>query len=153
MASSGIAARVQALAEPIAAEQGVELLEVKYLKEGPRWVLRLVIDKRGGISIDDCENVSRAVDPVIDEQVEIRQQYHLEVQSPGLDRPLKTQADYERYRGEEVEFKFYQARDGQKTLTGILQDHDETALTLRRGEVEESIPLAEIAQVKRVIHF
>lgn len=137
----------------MAAEQGCELLEVKFLKEGSRWILRLVIDKRGGIFIEDCENVSRAVDPLIDERVEIPQAYYLEVQSPGLDRPLKTQADFQRYIGHELELSFYQARDGVKKLVAVLVDSDEEVLTVQTGSAEQRIALAEIANVKRVIHF
>ncbi len=155
MASPGIAARVHELAEPIAEELGVELLEVKYAKEGPNWVLRLIIDKVGGITLDDCEAVSRAVDPVIDAEVEIRQAYNLEVQSPGLDRPLKTQADFKRYQGQEVELKFYKARDNQKLIKGILQGSTEESIILRPEGLPEDAEflLADVATVKRVIHF
>lgn len=153
MANPSVAERVRELAEPVAAEQGCELLEVKFLKEGSRWILRLVIDKRGGIFIEDCENVSRAVDPLIDERVEIPQAYYLEVQSPGLDRPLKTQADFQRYIGHELELSFYQARDGVKKLVAVLVDSDEEVLTVQTGNAEQRIALAEIANVKRVIHF
>ncbi len=153
MANPSVAERVRELAEPVAAEQGCELLEVKFLKEGSRWILRLVIDKRGGIFIEDCENVSRAVDPLIDERVEIPQAYYLEVQSPGLDRPLKTQADFQRYIGHELELSFYQARDGVKKLVAVLVDSDEEVLTVQTGSAEQRIALAEIANVKRVIHF
>ncbi len=155
MAGPGIAGKVFELAQPIAEEQGVELLEVKYVKEGPNWVLRLIIDKVGGISLDDCEAVSRAVDPVIDDNVEIKQAYNLEVQSPGLDRPLKTQADFKRYQGHEIEVKFYKARDNQKTIKGILQGSTEDTIRLRvEGQEEDTeLPLAEIANVKRVIRF
>ncbi|NLF20864.1 MAG: ribosome maturation factor RimP [Clostridiaceae bacterium] len=153
MANPSVAERVRELAEPVAAEQGCELLEVKFLKEGSRWILRLVIDKRGGIFIEDCENVSRAVDPLIDERVEIPQAYYLEVQSPGLDRPLKTQADFQRYIGHELELSFYQARDGVKKLVAVLVDSDEEVLTVQTGSAEQRIALAEIANAKRVIHF
>ncbi|NCC83851.1 MAG: ribosome maturation factor RimP [Clostridia bacterium] len=153
MANPSVAERVRELAEPVAAEQGCELLEVKFLKEASRWILRLVIDKRGGIFIEDCENVSRAVDPLIDERVEIPQAYYLEVQSPGLDRPLKTQADFQRYIGHELELSFYQARDGVKKLVAVLVDSDEEVLTVQTGSAEQRIALAEIANVKRVIHF
>lgn len=152
-AGGGIAARVQALCAPVAEELGVELLEVKYVKEGPRRFLRLIIDKKGGIGIDDCEAVSRAVDPLIDENIEIKEAYYLEVQSPGLDRPLKTQADFLRYAGQEAEVKFYRARDGQKTLQGLIDRADEEHLYLKVGESVEALPLAEIAHVKRVIRF
>lgn len=149
----GIAGRVQEIAEPVAKELGLELLEVKYVKEGQRYFLRLIIDKRGGINIDDCEALSRKVDPLIDEQVEIRQAYYLEVQSPGLDRPLKTTADLERYIGEEAEVRFYKAREGAKTVEGVIEAADDETLSLRINEEIKCFPRNEIALVKRVIRF
>ncbi len=150
---SKLTQEVFALAEPIAEEQGVELLDVKYVQEDKRWFLRLIIDKRGGINIDDCEALSRDVDPLIDEQINIQQAYYLEVQSPGIDRPLSTQKDFLRYRDTEVELSFYKKRDGLKKISGVLIDHNEEQLTLQINEEVVAFPLDEIAHVKRVIRF
>ena len=133
--------------------QGVELLEVKYLKEEAKWILRIIIDKRGGISLDDCERVSRTIDPIIDEEVEIKQAYYLEVQSPGIDRPLKTAADFARYIGSEVEISFYQAQNGQKKIEGVLLGSEEDKLNLDVDNKPVSFLLEDIAKVKRVINF
>lgn len=152
MAKASISSMVSEIAEPIANEEGVELLEVKYVKEGNRWFLRLVIDKKGGIGIEDCERVSRRVDPLLD-TLDIPQAYYLEVQSPGLDRPLKTKADFDRYQGQEVELSFYKARNNSKKLTGILESNTEDSLIIRVGEELETILLEEIAKVKRSVHF
>lgn len=151
--SGGISGRVTELAAPVADALGLELLEVKYVKEGPRWFLRLIIDKRGGVSLDDCEALSRAIDPLLDENLDIKQAYYLEVQSPGLDRPLKTLADFKRYQGQEVEVRFYKARDGVKTVEGFIEAADEENLSLKIGETSQAFPLSEIAHVKRVIRF
>lgn len=151
---SRISDQVFALAEPIAKEQGVELIDVKYFQEDKRWYLRLIIDKRGGINIDHCEALSRAVDPILDEKVEINQAYYLEVQSPGIDRPLETQADFLRYRDHEVELSFYQKQaNGQKKISGILKDNNPSSLSLEIAGNLEVYPLEEIANVKRVIRF
>lgn len=151
---SRISDQVFALAEPIAKEQGVELIDVKYFQEDKRWYLRLIIDKRGGINIDHCEALSRAIDPILDEKVEINQAYYLEVQSPGIDRPLETQADFLRYRDHEVELSFYQKQaNGQKKISGILKDNNPSSLSLEIAGNLEVYPLEEIANVKRVIRF
>jgi ribosome maturation factor RimP len=145
--------QVHDLVAPLAEEEGLELLEVQYKQEQKKWYLRLIIDKRGGISIDDCERLSRKADPVIDENVDIRQSYYLEVQSPGLDRPLKTQADFARYVGTDVELTFYQKLDGKKKIQGTLLAHDKDSLTLDVNGTEQAFDLPAVAQVKRVINF
>lgn len=151
--AGGIAGRTAELCRPIVEKLGLELLEVKYQKEGSRYFLRIIIDKRGGVGIDDCEAVSRAADPLIEENINIKQSYYLEVQSPGLDRPLKTLADFHRYEGEEVELKFYRAHDGVKKLAGVIEDADEDNLYLDVDNERRAFPLEEIALVKRVIKF
>ena len=97
--------------------------------------------------------MSRKADPVIDENVDIRQFYYLEVQSPGLDRPLKTQADFARYVGTDVELTFYQKLDGKKKIQGTLLAHDKDSLTLDVNGTEQAFDLPAVAQVKRVINF
>lgn len=148
-----IASRVTAAIEETVEAEGVELLEVKYLKEDKRWILRVIIDKRGGVSLEDCERVSRAIDPVIDDAVNIAQAYYLEVQSPGIDRPLKTQADFARYIGADVELSFYRAIDGQKKIEGILTVHNEDSLTINVDDEDFEYPLVDIAKVGRIIKF
>ncbi len=153
--AGGLPGRVAELCEPIVEDLGLELLEVKYVHENSKNFLRLIIDKRGGVGIDDCEAVSRAVDPVIEENINLKKAYYLEVQSPGLDRPLKTTADLLRYEGTEVKLRFYRAIDGVKELEGIIKDADEDTLYLETDEEEEAeaFPRKEIAVVKRVIKF
>lgn len=100
-----IADTVRSLAEPVIERlnAGIELLEAEYVKEGSDWYLRLYIDKQGGITLDDCQLVSEALNDLLDEADVIKGKYLFEVSSPGLDRPLKTDRDFERYQGEDVE--------------------------------------------------
>jgi len=100
LASEGIAARARKLAQPLAEGMGYGLVDLEYKKEGPRWVLRAYIDKRGGIDIDDCERMSHAFSDALDAADFIAQAYVLEVSSPGLDRPLVTDADFAFHEGE-----------------------------------------------------
>jgi ribosome maturation factor RimP len=140
------------LAEPVVTEMGLDLVDVEYKKEGNAYFLRVFIDQRGGITIDDCERVSKALDPVFDQYLSADPDY-FEVSSPGLTRPLKTQKDFLRCAGEEIEVKRYEAIDGAKCLTGtILNVSDETVILDVEGARIELL-FSEIASAKRVIRF
>jgi ribosome maturation factor RimP len=103
-----VEARAQQALEPIVAGEGLELLEVEFLREREGWVLRLFIDKPGGrVGLDECTQVSRAVDTVLDVEDFIPNEYHLEVSSPGLNRPLKKPVHYERVKGQKVKVKTF----------------------------------------------
>lgn len=106
--------------EPIAAENAVEVVDLEFVKEGANWYLRVYIDKEGGVTIDDCEAVSRALEAKLDEADPIEQAYILEVSSPGIDRPLKKDADFVKYQGELVDVKLYKAQEGRKQFQGKL---------------------------------
>jgi len=106
--------------EPIIAEKGLELVDLEFVKEGVNWYLRVYIDKDGGVNIDDCEAVSRALEVKLDEKDPIEQAYILEVSSPGIDRPLKKDADFVKYQGEIIDVKLYKAQDGSKQYQGKL---------------------------------
>lgn len=114
---SKIAQAAYDVSKPLAEEMGFELVDAEYKKEGQYWFLRLYIDKKGGISIDDCEEFSRAVDPILDEKVEHDADY-FEVSSPGLTRPLTTPEDYVRYQDELLEVSLFEKVDGVKDFTG-----------------------------------
>ena len=105
---------------PVVNELGYYLWDVEYVKEGSEWYLRITIDSPDGITIDDCETVHRAIDPIIDEHDPIENSYHLEVSSPGIERVLRTPEHIEAWAGEEVEAKLFAALDGKKSLRGIL---------------------------------
>lgn len=102
-----ISERVRDLAEPVIEAEGMELVDVEYQREGARWVLRLYIDKPGGVGLDDCQNVSRLVDRLLDVEDPIAPSYSLEVSSPGLERPLKKREHYEKFAGRQVEIRTF----------------------------------------------
>ena len=146
---SKVTERVQALAEPIAAECGCELWDVEYVREAGAWYLRLYIDKPGGVSIDDCEAVSRALDPVLDEADPIPTSYIFEVSSAGAERVLKRPGDFERFLGEQVEVRHYQPVEGAKSHVGALLGRTEDGtVTLDVKGRSMSFPAAQVAQVR-----
>ncbi|HWV38147.1 MAG TPA: ribosome maturation factor RimP [Vulgatibacter sp.] len=102
-----IAERVRELAEPVVEAEGMELVDVEYQREGPRWVLRLYIDKPSGVGLDDCQTVSRQIDKLLDVEDPIAPSYSLEVSSPGLERPLKKREHFERFAGRQVEIRTF----------------------------------------------
>ncbi len=125
-----IASRVEALASPVAEGLGYELFDVEYVKEGPDWFLRLFITKEGGIAIDDCEAMSRAVDPLLDEADIIKDHYYLEVSSVGLDRPLKKEKDFRYFMGEMIEVKLYRPLEGKDFWVGRLTGYEDGFFTV-----------------------
>lgn len=126
MQAKEIVKLVEELSAPILEENKLEFVDAEFVKEGPNWYLRLYIDKEGGISINECETVSRALDAVLDEDI-TEQPYILEVSSPGIDRVLKRDAEYVKYKGREVDVKLFKAVDGTKefqgTLVGLIDDN------------------------------
>lgn len=116
--------KVYELAAPVAAEQGVEIWDIEYLREAGQWFLRVYIDKPDGIGIDDCERFSRQLDPILDEADPISESYVFEVSSAGAERELKRPGDFERFLGSKVEVKLYKAYEGRKEYTGILKAYD-----------------------------
>ena len=149
---SRIAQQAFDLAEPIVAAMGIDLVDCEYKKEGSAIFLRIFVDKKGGIQIDECEAVSKALDPVFDENL-ISGHDYFEVSSPGLDRPLKSPSDFRRHVGEEVEISLYRQINGKKKITGTIAIAGDESVCLRIGDVEEEFPYSELANCKRVIHF
>ncbi len=143
--------KVSDIARPIVEGLGIELIEAEYVKEGSKWILRLYIDKKGGVGLDDCEVVSRAVEPALDVEDPIREPYVFEVSSPGLERPLKTDRDFERYEGEAVEVGLYAPREGVKQFTGTLKGKQDGVITIFCGDEEVHFTEKEVAVVKRTI--
>jgi ribosome maturation factor RimP len=122
--------KTEAILLPIVDELGFELVDVEYVKEGSTWYLRTYIDKPGGITIDDCEVVSRRLSDILDEKDYINDAYIMEVSSPGLGRPLKKDKDFKRSMGEEVEIRTYRMVDKKKEFTGILAAYDAETVTI-----------------------
>lgn len=146
---SKITEKVTVLAKPIVEEAGCTLWDVEYLREAGSWYLRIYIDKPGGVSIDDCERISRALDPVLDEEDPIPDSYVFEVGSAGAERELKRPGDFEMFAGSEVEVRLYQPLDGAKSYVGILQGRTEDGtVTILSCKKELSFTAAQTAQVK-----
>ena len=139
------AERVYDLIKQTVEEQGVELWDVRFLKEGASWYLRVFIDKEDGISIDDCTNVSHAIDPIIDEADPIDVSYYLEVCSPGIERELSRKYHYEKVIGEKVKVKLYKALDGKKEFIGILKSVGDDITLDIDGEIL-NFPLSAISK-------
>ena len=144
---------VEAMARPVAEANGCSLWDVEYVKEAGSWYLRLYIDKEGGVSIDDCEAVSRAVDPMLDEADPIPDAYTFEVSSAGADRPLKKPEHFQAFLGAEVDVKLYRAVNGQKTRTGLLTGYEDGDVTLSVNGEELTIPKNEVAAVRLHVTF
>lgn len=139
---------VRSLAEPVAAQCGCEVWDVEYVREAGAWYLRVYIDKPGGVGIDDCEAVSRALDPVLDEADPVPGSYVFEVSSAGAERELKRPGDFERFIGEQVEVKHYQPIDGAKSHVGLLRGYDNGDVTVEVNGTERVFKKAQVAQVR-----
>ena len=150
---SKITEKVAALAKPVVEEEGCTLWDVEYVREGGCWYLRLLIDKEGGLGIDDCERISRRMDPILDEADLIPDSYVFEVGSAGAERQLKRPGDFEQFMGSEVELKLYQPRDGKKLYVGSLAAYDNGDVSLKVGKEEIRFAKAQIAQVKLHVTF
>ena len=122
-------AKTEELLQPLVDAHGFELVDVEYVKEAGNWYLRAYIDKPGGIAVDDCEVISRALSDKLDEEDYIEDSYILEVSSPGLGRPLKKDKDFQRSIGKEIEVRTFRAIDKQKEFTGILKEFNKDSFT------------------------
>lgn len=140
------AERVYGLVKQTVEECGVELWDVRFLKEGASWYLRVFIDSAEGISIDDCTKVSRAIDPIIDEADPIDVPYYLEVCSPGIERELSRPEHFEKKTGETVKLKLYKAIDGQKEFKGTLAAVNGDELEISVDGVTRSFKIKEISK-------
>lgn len=142
-----------ALAAPIVAENGCSLWDVEYVKEAGDWYLRVYIDKEGGVSINDCEAVSRAVSQALDEADPIEGGYTFEVSSAGADRALKKKEHFEQFLDAQVDVKLYRARDGKKELCGSLKGYQEGDVTVAVGGEAVTLEKKDVAQVKLHVTF
>lgn len=139
---------------PLLEKHQFELVDVEYVKEAGNWYLRAYIDKEGGITVDDCEIISRALSDWLDKEDFIDDSYIMEVSSPGLGRPLKKDKDFERSMGDEVDVKLYKARNKQKEYTGILKAYDKDTVTIGLEDgTDEIFTRAEIALIRLAFDF
>ena len=144
---------VAELARPIVEEQGCELWDVEYVREGSEYFLRLYLDMEGGVDINDCEAVSRAMDPILDEKDPIPTSYHFEVCSAGLERALKRPADFERFMGSPIMVKLYRPRNGLKEIPGILRGYEDGKVTVEAGKETITFEKSEVALVRLRVEF
>lgn len=141
------------VAFPIVEKYKFELVDVEYLKEGSNWYLRVFIDKEGGITIDDCQLVSEELSDELDKVDPIKQSYFLEVSSPGIDRPLKKEKDFEKFKGELVEVKLFQPIDGRKIFEGELIGLKDNIISMMHNKEVMEFEKDKVATVRRVVKF
>jgi len=141
------------LVQPIVDRENLELVDVEYVKELGHFYLRVYIDKEDGVTILDCEKVSRALDEQLEVADPVTDAYILEVSSPGLDRPLKKDKDYQRSIGKDVEFKLYKAIDGSKEFVGSLVSYTPETMTVTIDGQEKTFERKALALIRLYIEF
>ena len=148
-----VAQRVEALALPIAQSLGFSLWDVEFKKEGSAHILRILIDKEGGVSLDDCADFSHAIDPVLDKEDPVPTQYYLEVSSAGLTRQLRREEHFAKCIGRDVDVKLYKQQNGKKLITGALLSADADKLCISENGVPTEIERKNIADVHLAVDF
>ena len=144
---------VAQFAEPIVVAHGCSLWDVEYVREGSERFLRLYIDKDGGVDITDCEAISRAVDPILDEKDPIAESYHFEVCSAGLERALKRPSDFAQFMDSPILVKLYRPRNGLKEIPGILRGYEDGQVTVEAGKEMITFTKSEVALVRLRVEF
>lgn len=144
---------VAALALPVVESTGCKLWDVEYVKEAGSWFLRVYIDKEGGVSIDDCEAVSRPLSDLLDQADPIEGSYTFEVSSAGAERPLKRPGDFARFMGSPVAVKLYKARNGRKEFAGVLAGYEDGNITVAVGDTAMTFSKEEVALCRLRIEF
>ncbi len=145
--------KAESMIAPILEENALSLVDVEYVKEAGQWYLRFYIDKEGGVNINDCETVSRAMSALLDQDDFIEDAYILEVSSPGLGRPLKKDKDFVRNTGREIEFKLFKAEDGAKEFVGVLKAFDKETVTVLFEEEEKVFERKNIALIREYVDW
>ncbi len=145
--------RVEQFARPIVEQCGCKLWDVEYVREGSERYLRVYIDKDGGVDIDDCEKIHRAIDPVLDAEDPISESYHFEVCSAGLERSLKRPGDFVQFMGSAVMVKLYRPRNGLKEIPGVLRGYEEGKITVEAGKETITFEKSEVALVRLRVEF
>ena len=152
-ASKNIASAVADLIGPTVSELDYDLWDVEYVKEGSEYYLRITIDREEGITIDDCETVHRAIDPILDEADPIEDSYHLEVSSPGIERELKYDWHLDEFIGAEVEAKLYAPMNGSKSYKGALLGYNDAEIKLNYANGEIVLPREKVSKINTVFNF
>ena len=144
---------LEKIAQGVCERHGVYIYNTEYKKEGSEYFLRLFIDKDGGVTIEDCENVSREISPMLDELTFIKEAYIFEVSSPGIDRALSRDWHFEKVMGEEIEIKLFAPIDGKKELNGILKGYQDGIITVEVSDKEITIEKSKAASVRLAFKF
>ena len=144
---------VTEFSKPIVEANGCSLWDVEYVREGSERFLRIYIDKEGGVDIEDCEKVHRALDPVLDEKDPIAESYHFEVCSAGLERALKRPSDFEQFMGSSIVVKLYRPRNGLKEIPGILRGYEDGRITMEAGKETITFEKSEVALCRLRVEF
>ena len=153
MTKSSITESIIAIIEPVIAEENLELVDVEYKKFGRSWTLRVYIDRDGGITVEDCQKVSRQIEDMIEIDELIANTYVLEVSSPGLDRSLKKEREFLKFRNKPIKVKTFAPIGDRKNFSGTIQDCRNEILYLVENETALEISLNNIAQAKLIIQF
>ena len=153
MAKIPIAQSVMDLIEPVLEEKGLELVDVEYKKEGPNWILRIFIDKEGGVTVADCQKVSHLTGDLIDVEETIKIPFNLEVSSPGLDRSLKREKDFLKFKGKRIRLHSLSPIDNKRKFTGILADFKDQIIFIDLDGKPFEIPLSQVAKANLVIEI
>lgn len=151
MNKKSIESTVQKIVNDILHNTDFELVDIEYVKEGPFKYLRVFIDKSGGITVDDTADVSRMLNKKLDETDLIKEQYFLEVSSPGVERPFKNDADYQKNIGETVEAKLFKPLDGKKAVKGKLIEKNDDSVVIQDGEEMITIEIKDVSKINKVI--
>lgn len=145
--------RVEAVALPVLEESGLELVDVQYQREQNGWILRLIIDKQDGLNLNDCAAVSREISQLLDIENFIDQAYNLEVTSPGLDRPLKSIAEFERFVGRKAKIKTIDPIAGEHVFIGKIKRTEGESIVLEVGTKEVTILFSQVAKARLEVEF
>lgn len=150
---ASIETKIEALIEPIILELNYELYDVEYTKEGKDYYLRVYIDNKTGISLDDCEKVNNAISNILDEADYIKEQYFLEVSSCGLERVLRKDKHLASNIGKNIEINLFKPLDGKKQYRGILNSFDKEIITIIIEDLQKKVERKKIAQIKTIYEW
>mgnify|MGYP004643906473 FL=1 len=153
MATNSIENKVESKLKPIIENLNYELYDVQYVKEGKDYYLRIIIDKDGTIDINDCEIVNNAITDILDEEDYIKEQYYLEVSSPGLERVLRKKEHFLKQIGNEISVKLFKAIDKEKELIGVLKEYNDNEIILVMDNKNINIDLKNIALAKTIYEW
>ena len=143
-----VVAQVEALAEPLLRSEGIRLIDVEYRREPRGWILRVIMDKDGGVTLEDCADISDQLGDILDVKVDFRWPYHMEVSSPGLDRLLTKPKHFNQFRGRQVVIRTQRPVEGKTDLKGVLSGFSDGVVMLAAGNQTLGIPLENVVKAR-----